>query len=720
MAVLGKIRSKGALLVGIIGLGLFAFIAEEAFRSCESTKNQQRMQAGEVLGQKINMQEFQDRVNEYIDVLKITQGRENFSDEEHTQINDFVWNMFVQDAIINEECEKVGLTVTDQELANIMAEGTYPMLRQTPFINQQTGRFDVNQLKQFLDQYKKLGTTANQNPQAAEQYQTLYKYWTFMEKRLRMQLLSDKYQSLIGSMVFSNPVSAKAAFDSRSQSADIQLASVAYSTINDNDVKISDGDLKAKYNEEKEWFKQYVETRDIKYVDFHIVASAADRAQLTKEMEEVANKLREGGDPAETMRKANSLVTYLGLPVSAKALPRDVKTQLDSMSVGQTVGPKEVTSDNTLNVIKLIAKSQQPDSIQFRAIQVVGNTIDEIRSRADSIAKAIQGGADFSAIAKVYGQEGKEQWLTSAMYENANQAIEGDNLKFHKAIINGTVNQVQNLELATTNFIIQVLNKKAMVDKYDVAVVKRYIDFSKGTQQEAYNKFSQFVSEAGNDIKALQEKAAKYGFKVQERKNMRSNEHYVAGLKGTHDALKWVFDQAKKGDVSQLYECGANGNDHLLVIALEDVNEKGYRSQKSVEEILKQQVLKDKKFDLIAKKLESVKSVEDAKAKAGATVSEVNQISYSSPAYVQATGASEPALTGAVATTKQGDFHAQPVKGNAGVYVFKVDKKTLATSKYDAVAEEGTLQQQALQAVGRFMQEELYQKAEVVDKRYLF
>jgi len=657
-------------------------------------------------------------VSEYIDVLKITQGRENFSDEEHTQINDQVWNMFVQDAIINEECEKVGITVTDQEMANMMAEGTNPMLRQTPFVNQQTGRFDVNQLKKFLDEYKKLGSNANQNPQMAEQMQTLYKYWTFMEKRLRQQLLSEKYQSLIGSMVFSNPVSAKAAFDAKSQSADIQLASVAYSTINDNDVKISDGDLKAKYNEEKEMFKQNVETRDIKYVDFHIVASTADRAQLTKEMEEVASKLREGGDPAETMRKANSLVTYLGMPVSEKALPRDVKLQLDSMSVGQTVGPKEVKSDNTLNVIKLIAKSQQPDSIQFRAIQVGGNTLDEARNRADSIAKAIQGGADFSAIAKVYGQEGKEQWLTSAMYENSNQAIEGDNLKYLKALTNGTVNQVQNLELATGNIIIQVLSKKAMVNKYDVAVVKRYIDFSKGTQQEAYNKFAQFVSEAGNDIKALQEKAAKYGFKVQERKDMTSAEHYVAGQKGTHDALKWIFD-AKKGEVSPLYECGANGNDHLLVIALEDVHEKGYRSEKSVEDYLKQQVLKDKKYDLIAKKLEGAKSVEDAKAKAGATVSEVNQISYSSPAYVQATGASEPALTGAVATTKQGEFHAQPVKGNAGVYVFKVNKKTQAASEYKPLAEEGTLQQQALQAAGRFMQE-LYQKAEVVDKRYLF
>ena len=64
MAALGKIRSKGAFLMGIIGLGLFAFIAEEAFRSCESTRNNARQQVGEVLGEKINVNEFQKLVDE--------------------------------------------------------------------------------------------------------------------------------------------------------------------------------------------------------------------------------------------------------------------------------------------------------------------------------------------------------------------------------------------------------------------------------------------------------------------------------------------------------------------------------------------------------------------------------------------------------------------------------------------------------------------------------
>ena len=94
MAVLGKIRSKGVLLVSIIGLGLFAFIAEEAVRSCESTKNNERQQIANVLGEKISYQEFQEMVDQYIDVLKMTQGRENLNEDELNQVRDMVWNQY--------------------------------------------------------------------------------------------------------------------------------------------------------------------------------------------------------------------------------------------------------------------------------------------------------------------------------------------------------------------------------------------------------------------------------------------------------------------------------------------------------------------------------------------------------------------------------------------------------------------------------------------------
>ena len=91
MAALGKIRSKGALLMGIIGLGLFSFIAEEAFRSCESSRNNERQQIGEVLGEKINVNDFQKLVDEYTDVIKMQQGTDALNDQQLNQVKDMVW-----------------------------------------------------------------------------------------------------------------------------------------------------------------------------------------------------------------------------------------------------------------------------------------------------------------------------------------------------------------------------------------------------------------------------------------------------------------------------------------------------------------------------------------------------------------------------------------------------------------------------------------------------
>ena len=132
MAALGKIRSKGAFLMGIIGLGLFAFIAEEAFRSCESTRNNARQQVGEVLGEKINVNEFQKLVDEYTEVIKMQQGAEALNDEQLNQVKDMVWNTFVQTKIVEHEAKQLGLRVTDAELQNVLKAGTNPMLLQTP------------------------------------------------------------------------------------------------------------------------------------------------------------------------------------------------------------------------------------------------------------------------------------------------------------------------------------------------------------------------------------------------------------------------------------------------------------------------------------------------------------------------------------------------------------------------------------------------------------
>ena len=715
MAALGTIRKRGVILVCIISFGLFAFIAEEAFRSCDSAKNNERQQIGEVFGEKISVQEFQKLVDEYTEVIKMQQGQVNLPEEQMNQVKDMVWNSYIQNKIVAHEAEKLGLTVTDAELQDILKTGTNPMLAQTPFVNQQTGRFDVSALQKFLADYKAQKANPSANAQMMDQYTKIYNYWSFIEKTLRQQTLAQKYQSLLAHCFLSNPVEAKMAFKEENEESKIQLAAFPYSDIQDDKVKVVESDLKAKYDEMKARFKQPVESRDIKFVDIQVEASQADRAALNKEFAGYHTQLAAAADPTEVVRKSASTVAYLGIPVGKDAFPSDIAATLDSMAVGATTAVKANKADNTLNIVKLVNKQQLPDSIQYRVIQVAAASVAEAKTKADSIQGAISGGADFEAIAKKYGQTGEKAWMTTRQYEFA-QSMDKDNKAFINALNTQAVNATSQLQLGQGYVILQVCDRKAMIEKYTAAVIKKNVDFSQDTYRTAYNKFSSFVS-ANQTADEIVKNAAKSGYKVQDLKDITTATHYVANIHSTREALKWIFE-AKEGSVSPMYECG--NNDHLLVVVLDKINRIGFRGldDPQVKEMVKAEVIKDKKAEMIEAKLNGVKNIAAAKSK-GAKVSEVNQITFAAPVFVASAGASEPALSGAVSATKKGAFSAHPVKGNAGVYLFLVTNKSNRPVKFNEKAQEQKCRQKSMQYAGNFMNE-LYLNANVVDNRYLF
>lgn len=715
MAALGTIRKRGVILVCIISFGLFAFIAEEAFRSCDSAKNNERQQIGEVFGEKISVQEFQKLVDEYTEVIKMQQGQDNLPEEQMNQVKDMVWNSYIQNKIVAHEAEKLGLTVTDAELQDILKTGTNPMLAQTPFVNQQTGRFDVSALQKFLADYKTQKANPSANAQMMDQYTKIYNYWSFIEKTLRQQTLAQKYQSLLAHCFLSNPVEAKMAFKEENEESKIQLAAFPYSDIQDDKVKVVESDLKAKYDEMKARFKQPVESRDIKFVDIQVEASQADRAALNKEFAGYHTQLAAAADPTEVVRKSASTVAYLGIPVGKDAFPSDIAATLDSMVVGATTAVKANKADNTLNIVKLVNKQQLPDSIQYRVIQVAAASVAEAKTKADSIQGAISGGADFEAIAKKYGQTGEKAWMTTRQYEFA-QSMDKDNKAFINALNTQAVNATSQLQLGQGYVILQVCDRKAMIEKYTAAVIKKNVDFSQDTYRTAYNKFSSFVS-ANQTADEIVKNAAKSGYKVQDLKDITTATHYVANIHSTREALKWIFE-AKEGSVSPMYECG--NNDHLLVVVLDKINRIGFRGldDPQVKEMVKAEVIKDKKAEMIEAKLNGVKNIAAAKSK-GAKVSVVNQITFAAPVFVASAGASEPALSGAVSATKKGAFSAHPVKGNAGVYLFLVTNKSNRPVKFNEKAQEQKCRQKSMQYAGNFMNE-LYLNANVVDNRYLF
>lgn len=718
MTALGKIRSKGILLIIIIGLGLFAFIAEEAFRSCNGIKGQNSQQIGEVLGEKIYVQDFQKLLEEYQDAMKLTMRTDNLSEDQLNQLKDQVWQQLVSERVMKEDCKKLGLTVTEDELQNVLNDGTNQLLTQTPFVNQQTGRFDVSILKQFIDAYRK--AEASNNSQQLDQMRPAYNYWLFVEKNLRTQLLAQKYQSLLANCVLSNKVEAKMAFNEENEEAQIQLASIAYNTIKDADIKVTDEELKAKYEELKPAFRQQQETRDVKMVDVQVKASATDRGQLQKDMAGYQKQLAAAADPTQVVSKSGSMIQYIGLPVSGKAFQQypDIASKIDSMAVG-TTGVVENTKDNTYNIVRILSRTELPDSVEFRQIQVGGKTLEAARASADSIQKALAAGGDFQAIAKRYGQDSTTTWFTGAMYEQAS-TMSQDNCAYIEALLNGAVGSTQNIELTQGNVVIQVLNRKAMKSKAVAAVIKKEIRFSDNTYSKAYNRFSQFVTQSQASLADLQKHATKFGYTVQDLNDFATSSHTVGnvGGSGIRDAIKWIFE-AKEGQVSQLFEAGKE-NDHLLVLCMTKIHPQGYRpwDDAQVKEILKREVIRDKKAEMIMAKLKGVNSIAAAQAK-GAKVSTVNQITFAAPAFIQATGAAEPALSGAVAATAQGKFCSAPVKGNAGVYVFQVVKKQMRPAKYNEEQQIQMCRQRAMQYMGNFMQDLVF-GAGVVDNRYLF
>lgn len=710
MAVLGKIRRRGVLLASVIGIALFAFIAEEAFRSCETTRNDQRQQVAEVLGEKISYQDFQKLIDEYTDVIKMMQGKDNLTEEELNSVRDQVWNTYVQNRLIAVDAAKLGLRVTDDEVRDILNEGTDPILRQSPFMNQQTGRFDANALKQFLAEYKKA-----ENAQMREQYSRIYNYWQFIEKTLRQQTLAQKYQVLLGSTFLSNNVEAKQVAKEDSEEADIQLVAFSYDDV--KGVEPTESDLKAKYEELKPVFKQAEETRDIKFVAVQIKATAKDKEALKKTTQEYVDMLATAEDPSEAVRKANSEVPYIGVPVLKTAYPTDIANLLDSISVGTTTAIVENTQDNTYNSVRLIERTQLPDSIQFQAIQVGGATPDEAHKRADSIYNAIKAdAAQWAVLAKKYGQSADSTWLTTQQYQHA-PSLDKDTRNYLNVLNTAAVGEIRNIETTAGNIIVRIADRKGMKTKYVAAVIKTFINFSKDTRTAEYNKFSTYLSK-NQTLEELEKDAKKNGYVVTENNDIRSGQHIISNIRGTHEALKWAFE-AKEGDVSPLYECG--DNDAMLVVALTKIHRQGFREldDKQVNEVVKAEATKDKKAEKLIADLASAKNLAAAQKVKGAKSASVAQVTFSSPVFVQVTGAAEPALSGAVAATKAGAYCSHPVKGQRGVYVFQVGKKGNNGAKADLKAIQQRLTQRNMQMAGNYMQD-LYLNAGIVDNRYLF
>lgn len=709
MATLQKIRNRGPLLLIVIGLALLAFILGDLWKI---TQPSGVVSVGSINGKSVDAQLYQDEVERYAQVLRFSSGTQSLTDAEYAAVKDQVWNTMVRKGLLEKETEAIGLKVTDAELQSVIESGNSSLLQNTPFSNEVTGRFDVDYLRAFLSAYEDMDR-ATMAAEYVDYYDNLYNFWMYIEDNLRFDLLATKYMAIVEAAMVSNPVSQRNSYENRVKRSDVLLAALPYSLVPDSLARVTKADVKSLYNEKREMFYQIAESRDLLYIDYEILPSKADREALAAEVDNLSEQFRDiDSDYAAFLRMAASSESYSEVAKSIDALPQDVADRLDSVKLGEMFGPYYNLSDDSYNAFKLLNIENSYDSISFAQIQVAAES-DEERSRlADSLLNAIKLGADMAELAQKYGQNGEAQWLVSSDYDMGSYT--GDNALYLNTINLMKRGEVKRIDVTGGSIIIKVFDQKNRVKKYNVAILKREVEFSDETSDLAYNRLSQFVA-SNMQIDSLKANAENAGFRLLNAPSTSSSSYYVGSVMNSHDALRWAFE-SKAGEISRIYEVGESNN-HLLVVAVDAINKKGYRPVDALVTTLQYDAIKAKKAEILKKRFAGVEDIASALKMEGVKYDTVRYVNFTTPAYIGITFANEPNIGAAVMDLKR-EVLSKPIVGEGGVYVAQKVGPDGYAIEFDAEAEASRLEAMDVSAMQSRIMQQLYFDADVIDNRY--
>lgn len=723
MATLQKIRSN-KITQFAIGAGMLAFIAGSAVEIMKSQAPDTEVMS--LNGESLDYAELNDKVEDYKNALQIMgqlPAGEQVSNEVMAQIREQVYQQYVQEKLLEAKCEKLGLTVTTTELQDIIKNGESPLLAQTPFRTQQ-GTFDYPALQQFLKQRDEAMKNGQISAEQREQLEQIYRYWCFIENEVKKNALSQKFGVLSSSLIMSNPVSAKASFDARTNESTLLVASLPYSTISDDEIKVEDKEIEAKFKEYKEMTYQTEETRDIKYIDVVIEATQGDRDALHAEMEGYAASLQKENVSVESVvRQSQSSVAYASLPVSKTTLPRDIASRLDSMSVGQQSEVFYTISDNTMNIVKLLNKVTRPDSVEVRQLAV------ETQAKADSIVRVLNGGEPFDSIAKNLNQSGEKNWITSQSYEGQTMPEEYKNL--FETITTSAVGETKTVDMNGAVVVLNITDRRKMEEKYDVAVIKRTADFSNETATDYFNKLNTFLAN-NKTIEEMEKNQGKDGYVILTSNDLTSMmpglQTQFSNVADSREVIRWAFKkETKTGEISDIMYCGKN-REHLVVAALTAIHPEGCRDAKDeqVKSFLTNLVMTDKKAAKLQEQMSAAKSIAEVAKMKGATCDTIQHVSF---AYNTSVAGNSEAVVSGAAQAKKGSF-VNALRGNGGVYAVQVLDKNTTDEKYDEKAEMERVAQTNMRNAGVIFQASYqnpssifysdYKNAKREDKRHLF
>ena len=710
MATLEKIRSKAGLLVLVVGLALFAFIIGDFLNSGSTYFRQSQERIAEIDGEVIKIQDYQARVDEMTEIYKMQSGSASLPEEYMTQIRQSVFDGMVQEIVLDEATQKLGMVVGPEELFDmVQGENISPLIQQMQmFVNPQTGAFDKSALLTFLKQID-VDNIATYPAEQQAQLQQAQRFWMFWEKNIKRQRLESKYTTLLSKAIAANALDAKAAFDESVENSDIVYAMQSYATIPDSTIAVSDSEIKQLYEQRKESYKQKA-SKIIDYIAVDIRPSKEDYDKVQADIESVNSEL-ETTDRVADLVNENSEVPYVDAFFTENALDAEMKQFATTAEVGAIYGP--VFDNDKYRLFKLIDKTNAPDSVKVSHIMLAGKGEAETKALADSLLTVLKGGASFEELAKQFSADqaaengGELGWFTEAT------ALRGVNAEFKDAVFGTPLNQIAVVKSMYGTHLVKVTEKTANVAKYKVADIDMTVSPSSKTYSNIYNELNQFISN-NHSLEKLTANAKEAGYNLVSDATVTKDDQLLGSVQNSRQVIRWAF-QNDKGAISEIFEC----NDKFVVAAMKGSLDEGYRPVELVAAPLKAELIAQKKGEQIAAAL-AAKNLTSVEAYAEAMGAKVDSVKFVNFATRRISGIGiEPNLNAAVAMA-QVDQVSAPVKGNNGVYVFKVYARNKDAKTYDEAEQVRTLDATNAYRVGFQAIQSLINKAEVEDNRIRF
>lgn len=658
MAVIGKIRQRSGLLIGIIGASIVGFLVMDATNSQFSVLRGRKDSVGKVNGEKIGIQEFEKKYEENVKAQEDQMRGQGVTEDMRNYLRNMTWDQIVNDAIFTRVYNKLGLTVTPAEMSELATgENVHPYIKQN-FSNPQTGQFDPNVVRNYLQNLDK--DAPNTEPGSNR------KQWMRFEESMMKDQYQKKYDNLITKALMVPTWQAEMAYTDASRTVDFKFVQVPYTDVADADVKVTDEDLQKYMNEHAAAFKSDVETRKIEFVTFDIAASSGDSAAIVKQLEEKREEFAKGTTVSDDSLfvKIYSETPFDDVYYTADKMTSPVKDSFFTLPVKTIVGP--YVDGNEFKLAKISDRKMVSDSVRVREISIsfAGVTTQEQAQAkymlADSIVKQIDSlHGDFAAFAATFSDDAisKVKGGDIGWVKQGEKEPEYNNILFYRGKKGQTYRAASQQQNAIHLF--QIVEEKPSKVGVLVTYLSREIIPSPETEKNIYGIASGFAADNQNEAK-FKEAAKKLNVKTVG--DLHEDMFNINGLGTSRELVKWAF-KANKGDVSSIFTVG--GDKHVVAL-LDEVTPKGLKPLDAVREQVKALVVREKKYELLAKKIEdaNASTIDALAGKLSKQVSEVDNSSFASP---NMNGYYEPNVVAAALNSPVGKV-SKPIKGSNGVY----------------------------------------------------